>query len=118
MLNAAVALASWLVNVTDWPWGTVGAHRFLPRDVRSPGLYWNCLMLTPVVVHVGHDWGLAAASAVSVPPWWRFSCRGPWVRWPLWWRPCLNGLTPPSPPGAQYVTMIPIDSYHEARLVS
>ena len=52
------------------------------------------------------------------PPWLSFSGRCPCVSRPRRSTLPENGSTPPRAPGAKATGMIPIDSYHEARLES
>src|SRR5690348_3031763 len=65
---------------------------------------------------VGRD-EYAATSPFAAPPWLSFSGRWPWVRWPPCATSVVNGLGP-SVPSAAHTTMVPMDSYHDARAES
>src|SRR6202022_1760604 len=65
----------------------------------------------------------AAMPSETEPPWWLFSARCPCVRCEPWSSLWENGSVPPRGERAwlsqaSHTTMMPIDSYHDARLVS
>ena len=76
---------------------------------------------------MGWPWGAEAAGrtvgsgrAFGAPPWLSFSGRCPWVVWPGWSTGVVNGSGASSDGAAAAIqtTMIPIDSYQLARVVS
>ena len=61
---------------------------------------------------------LGSGTPLGWPPEGAFSGRGPWVTGPVVGTGVLNGSTPLASLSAMNMTMIPIDSYHEALDVS
>jgi hypothetical protein len=109
-------LASSLTNVSEWPFVTVGMHGLDPGEVMSPGRYVNPAISTclrPQSLNL-----LRFAVTYCVPPWSLFSGRCPCVTAPRSSSLCVKGSTPVWSLNASQTTMMPIDSYHEARLVS
>ena len=83
----------------------------------SPGEYVKSAMVTVSTAGPFGSDVMSTKSSVASPPWLSFSGRWPWVRGPSALTLVWNGSAP-SVPSASHITMIPIDSYHDARPLS
>src|SRR6478735_4270992 len=111
--------ASWLVNVIVWPAFTVGTAL---ANAMSPCAYTQSTIgIAPLT---GSDGALVRSWYLSpdgCPPWLSFSGRWPWVNIPATATSVVNGSAPAGVAGvasAIHTTMMPIDSYHDARAES
>jgi hypothetical protein len=110
--------ASRFTNFNVPPGRIVGGRRRLPTRSRSPRPYRKPLIATVRLGGGGADSSRrGSARPENAPPWLRFSGRWPCVSTPGRSVSTTNG-SGPLPPALNMTGMIPIDSYHEARMAS